>query len=78
MNNMKIDTVNAMADHVDGVEAGENPHISNLVNLAGQCDCDLRGVSHLSQCDEEYGRRMAEGLGMQVSERPTAETAGAR
>jgi len=35
-------------------------------------------VSHLSQCAEEYGRRVAEGLGIQVGEIPTAETVGAR
>jgi len=35
-------------------------------------------VSHLSQCDEEYGRRVAEGLVIQVGGKETAETAGAR
>jgi catalase len=116
-----------MAYHVDGVEAGENPHvnyepssktdslreapragkdhtpyvsghvvrqksgrqnnygqagqrfraledwerdelISNLVNLIGQCDRDIqeRMISHLTQCDETYGRRVAEGLGIQT------------
>lgn len=50
--------------------------ISNLVNLVGQCERAIqkRMVSHLSQCDEEYGRRVAEGLGIQT---PSAETAGA-
>jgi catalase len=35
--------------------------INNLVNLIGQCDRDIqeRMVSHLSQCEEEYGRRVA-------------------
>lgn len=117
-----------MAYHVDGVEAGENPHVNyepssktdslreaprngkdhtpfvsghvvrqkigrqnnygqagaryraledwerdelivNLVNLVGRCDRDIqeRMVSHLSQCDEEYGRRVAVGLGIQTS-----------
>jgi catalase len=54
--------------------------ISNLVNLVGQCDRDIqeRMVSHLSQCDKEYGRRVAEGLGLQSETQPTADTAGAR
>jgi catalase len=53
--------------------------ISNLVNLVGQCDRDIqeRMVSHLSQCDEEYGRRVAEGRGMEVGTPPTADTVGA-
>jgi catalase len=116
-----------MAYHVDGVEAGENPHVNyepssktdslreapragkdhtpfvsghvvrqqigrqnnygqagerframedwerdeligNLGNLIGQCDRDIqeRMVSHLTQCDEAYGRRVAEGVGVQT------------
>ena len=54
--------------------------VGNLVNLVGQCDRDIqeRMVSHLSRCDEEYGRRVAEGLGIEVGGQPTAETVGAR
>jgi catalase len=54
--------------------------VSNLVNLVGQCDRDIQGrmVSHLSQCDEEYGRRVAEGLGLETKTPPVADTAGAR
>ena len=126
-----------MAYHVDGVEAGENPHvnyepssksdslreatrtgkdhtpfvsghvvrqklsrqnnygqageryramedwerdelISNLVGALSLCDEGIqqRMVTHLSRCDEEYGRRVAEGLGTQS--KPMAETAEAR
>ena len=38
--------------------------ISNLVGALKVCDAGVqeRMVSHLSQCDEEYGRRVAEGL----------------
>jgi catalase len=115
-----------MAYHVDGVEAGENPHVNyepsakggleeapragrdhtpfvsgnvvrqaisrpnnygqageryramagwerdeligNLVGALKQCDRDIqeRMVSHLSQCDAEYGGRVAAGLGLQA------------
>ncbi|HZI19821.1 MAG TPA: catalase [Pyrinomonadaceae bacterium] len=42
--------------------------IKNLVDALSQCDRGIqdRMVSHLSQCDEEYGRRVAEGLGIAV------------
>ena len=113
-----------MAYHVDGVEAGENPHVnyepsarsglkpaampgrphtpfvqghvvrqtisrennygqagerwrtfedwerdelvSNLVGALSQCGPDIqqRMVNHFDQCDAEYGRRVAEGLGL--------------
>jgi catalase len=117
-----------MAYHVDGVEAGEDPHVnyepssrtaslheapragkehtpfvsghvvrqslsrpnnygqagerwramedwerdelvSNLVGALSLCDRGIqeRMVSHLSQCDEDYGRRVAQGLGILVS-----------
>ncbi|GJG86962.1 catalase X [Gemmatimonadetes bacterium T265] len=115
-----------MTYHVDGVEAGENPHVnyepsgrrglrtaepagkphtpavagpvirqtigreanylqageryrafapwerdelvSNLVTNLGQCDRDIqeRMVGHLVQCDEEYGGRVAAGLGVAI------------
>ena len=54
--------------------------IGNLGNRVERCDRDIqeRMVSHLSQCDEEYGRRVAEGLGILIGEKLTADTAGAR
>ncbi len=54
--------------------------IGNLVNLIGQCERDVqeRMVTHLSRCDEEYGRRVAEGLGIQAGVKPSADSAGAR
>ena len=63
------------------MEDGERDElVSSLVNLVGQCDRDIqeRMVSHLSQCDEEYGSRVAQGLGIEVGARPTADTVGAR
>jgi catalase len=126
-----------MAYHVDGVEAGEDPHVNyepssraaslkvapragrdhtpfvsgnvvrqtisrqnnyqqageryrafeqwerdelvkNLVDALSQCDRGIqeRMVSHLAQCDEDYGRRVAEGLGVQTPA-PTADMATA-
>ncbi|MFN2454114.1 MAG: catalase [Pyrinomonadaceae bacterium] len=125
-----------MAYHVDGVEAGENPHVNyepssqgglheapmtgkahtpyvegnvvrkaisrtnnygqageryraiedwerddlilNLVSALEQCDRGIqeRMVNHLTQCDKDYGRRVAEGLGIKADEL-AAETVGA-
>jgi catalase len=127
-----------MAYHVDGVEAGENPHvnyepsakgglietpkpegvvdhrpfvsghvsrqpisrplnfkqageryrsfedwerdelISNLVSALSQCDRDIqdRMVYNFTQADADYGRRVAEGLGIPVASQ-TVESAGA-
>ncbi|MBA3246489.1 MAG: catalase [Pyrinomonadaceae bacterium] len=44
--------------------------ISNLVSALKQCNDDIqeRMIGHLTQCDEEYGRRVAEGLGRNVEE----------
>ncbi len=52
--------------------------IGNLVAQLKQCDTDIqaRMIGHLTQCDEEYGQRVAEGLGLQVKQ-PAAETVGA-
>jgi len=126
-----------MAYHVDGTEAGENPHvnyepssrgglqeapksgkdhtpyvqgavvrqkisrtndykqageryrtmeawerddlINNLVSALKQCNDDIqeRMIGHLTQCDQEYGTRVAEGLGRNVGEL-TAGTAASR
>lgn len=51
--------------------------ISNLVGALSVCDSDIqeRMVSHLTQCDETYGRRLAEGLGLQAE--PAAQAADA-
>jgi catalase len=126
-----------MTYHVDGVEAGENPHvnyepsnhsdslreapkvgkdhtpfvqgnvvrkaisrtnnygqageryrameawerdelINNLVAQLKQCDRNIQGrmVGHLTQCDTEYGRRVADGLGIKANE-SKAESAAA-
>ena len=127
-----------MAYHVDGVEAGENPHvnyepsakgglvetpkpegvvdhrpfvsghvtrqaisrtnpykqageryrsfedweredlISNLVGALSICDRDIqeRMVNHFTMADADYGRRVAEGLGISVPQQ-TAEKVGA-
>ena len=43
--------------------------VSNLVGALSLCDRPIqeRMVSHLSQCDEDYGRRVAKGLGILVA-----------
>ncbi len=40
----------------------------NLTDLVGQCDQQIRErmVWHFSQCDPEFGRRIAEGIGVEV------------
>ncbi len=44
--------------------------ISNLVTNLAQCNLDIqeRMIQHLTQCDQEYGRRVAVGLGRPVPE----------
>jgi catalase len=53
--------------------------INNLVSALKQCNPDIqeRMIGHLTACDEDYGRRVAEGLGRSVEE-PQAETAAQR
>jgi catalase len=53
--------------------------IRNLVDALSRCDEGIqnRMVNHLTQCDAEYGRRVAEGLGIQTPQ-PAAEAADAR
>ncbi|MDP9350931.1 MAG: catalase, partial [Chloroflexota bacterium] len=48
--------------------------IHNLVTNLAQCNRDIqeRMVMHFTRCDEEYGRRVAEGLGLSI-EQPAAE-----
>jgi len=43
--------------------------IGNLVAGLSQCerDCQEDIVQHLAQCDEDYGRRVAEGLGLSAA-----------
>jgi catalase len=58
-----------------------NRTVGNLFDLIGLCDPDIRRrmVTHLSQCDEDYGRRVAVGLnlGAQDGARPAADAVGA-
>ena len=51
--------------------------ISNLVSALSQCNQDIkeRMVWHLSQCDAEYGTRVADGLGMRVEDVPPVPVA---
>ena len=44
--------------------------INNLVSNLSQCNRDIqeRMVGHLLQCDQEYGSRVAQGLGISVQE----------
>jgi catalase len=53
--------------------------ISNLVNLTGRCDRDIRErmIPHLSRCDVQCGGRAADGLGLGAGSQ-TADAAGAR
>lgn len=50
--------------------------INNLVGALAQCDHDIqaRMVDHFTRADADYGRRVAEGLGLKVGE--TAGAAG--
>ena len=38
--------------------------ISNLTRLPRECDADIRKwtVDHLTACDQDYGKRIADGL----------------
>jgi catalase len=42
--------------------------VANMIDLLGQCERQIqeRMVSHFTQCDPDYGRRVAEGLGVPV------------
>lgn len=52
-----------------------NELISNLVGALKQCnkDIQLRMVHHLTQCDADYGRRVAEGIGIAIPEASVVE-----
>ncbi len=49
--------------------------ITNLVGNLGQCTREIqeRMIWHLTQCDRDYGRRVAEGLGLPVPDVASAE-----
>lgn len=51
--------------------------IANLVSALSRCNQDVkeRMVWHLSQCDAEYGRRVADGLGMRAEDVPPVPVA---
>ncbi|HEX8071423.1 MAG TPA: catalase [Pyrinomonadaceae bacterium] len=53
--------------------------IRNLSAALAQCDRGIqeRMIGHLTRCDEDYGRRVAEGLGQGVADL-TADSAAAR
>lgn len=44
--------------------------IKNLVTNLGQCNREIqeRMIAHFTQCDRDYGQRVAEGLGIQVAD----------
>jgi catalase len=44
--------------------------VRNLIDLVGQCERHIqeRMVEHLARCDADYGRRVAEGIGVPVPE----------
>jgi catalase len=46
--------------------------VSNLVSQLSQCNPDIRDrmVWHFSQADAEYGRRVADGLGIKLEDVP--------
>jgi catalase len=49
-------------------DAERDELIANLVGALGQCNPDIaeRMVDHFTQADPDYGRRVAEGLGLKV------------
>ena len=53
--------------------------INNLVSALSVCNQDIqeRMIEHLTRCDEEYGRRVAEGLGRGIVS-PARETTASR
>ena len=50
--------------------------VSNLISNLAQCNPDIqeRMVGMLTQCDAEYGARVAEGLGITVKDRELVAT----
>ncbi|MGD0714670.1 MAG: catalase [Gaiellaceae bacterium] len=50
--------------------------VLNMIDLLGQCERQVqeRMVDHLTRCDADYGRRVAEGIGLPA---PAAATAAA-
>jgi len=54
--------------------------INNLVGALKQCNKDIqeRMVEHFTRCDADYGRRIAEGIGVAVSGSPAQELVAVR
>jgi len=54
--------------------------INNLVGALKQCNKDIqeRMVEHFTRCDADYGRRIAEGIGVAVSGSPARESVAVR
>ena len=52
--------------------------VTNMIDLLGQCEQQIqeRMIDHFAKCDPEYGRRVAEGLGLPVTEAAEAIAAG--
>jgi catalase len=52
--------------------------VNNLVSALKVCNPDIqeRMIGHLTRCDEDYGQRVAAGLGRSVEE--TADTAASK
>jgi catalase len=50
--------------------------ISNLVDALKDCNRDIqeRMVYHFTQADQDYGRRVAEGIGLQTKSEKAVET----
>ena len=58
-------------------KAEQDELISNLVGQLSTCNQDIkeRMVWHFSQADAEYGKRVADGLGMKVENVPALPAA---
>jgi catalase len=43
--------------------------VNNMINLLSQCDKHIQEkmVHHFTRCDERYGRRVSDGLGLTVA-----------
>jgi catalase len=52
--------------------------VTNMIDLLGQCEQQIqeRMIDHFAKCDPEYGRRVAEGLGLPVTDAAEAIAAG--
>ena len=52
--------------------------VTNMIDLLGQCEQQIqeRMIDHLAKCDPEYGRLVAGGLGLPVTDAAEAIAAG--